>query len=70
MKLTQDNGSQNEGYEKITVEISKENLHYEIIQYFKWRKNKDDIEYTISRFKGLGSSQHDKFIEHLSNKGY
>ena len=69
-KLIQDNGMQNKGYNKIEVEISQGNLHFEILKYFKWRKNKDDILYNIKRFKGLGTTEHDRFIKYLSNKGY
>lgn len=67
VKLIQDVGNVGD---KIEIEIAKSDLHYEILRCFKWRKNKSDIGYNISRFRKLGTSQYDRFIEHLHSKGY
>lgn len=69
-ELIQDNGMQNKGYNKIGVTIDQDTLHYEILKYFKWRKNKEDALYNIRRFKELGTAEHDKFIKHLDSIGY
>lgn len=62
--LTQDNGSCN-NFKKITVNISDSSLVYELKKFFGWKK---DIN--VSRLYKQGSSNYDKFIKHLSNKGY
>lgn len=51
--------------DKIKATIDYSSLHFEIKKYFKWRKG--DF---VKRFFQLGTSRHDQFIAHLSNKGY
>ena len=62
--LTQDNGSCND-FKKLKVTIKQSVLEKELKTFFGWRK---DVNY--ERLLKQGSSEYDKFILYLSNKGY
>lgn len=57
--LEQDN------HDKLVVTISRAGMKAELQRFFRWRKG-DFIE----RFYKLGSSDYDRFIAHLHQKGY
>lgn len=69
VKLSQDNNWNNK-YDKRGIEIDKATLEYELQSFFGWRTTKR-FSTLRERFYSLGSSEHDKFINHLiDNKGY
>lgn len=51
--------------DKLVVEIERGSLVEEIRGYFRWRKG-DFIE----RLNKMGTSERDKFIEYLDERGY
>lgn len=59
-----DNGS------KRSVQINKDILPYELKKFFNWRTPTKRYKTLVDRFYGLGSSNYDKFINHLIDKGY
>ena len=70
IKLTQDNNWNNK-HNKRGIEIDESTLEYELKTYFKWRTPTKIFNTFRERFSRLGSSDHDKFINHLiDNKGY
>ena len=69
MKLNKDNDSQStQGtiYEKYSVEITKNDLVYELKRFFHWRKGNFIDRYQTE----TGSHKHDAFINYLIDLGY
>jgi len=62
--LTQDNGGCND-FKKLKATIKQSALERELKTFFRWRK---DVNY--ERLLKQASSEYDKFILHLSRKGY
>lgn len=70
IKLTQDNNWINKDNRR-GLTIDKDILEYELQSYFNWRTPTKRFKTFRQRFFSLGSSEHDKFINHLiDNKGY
>lgn len=69
MKLSKDNNAQSpQGtiYEQTSVEITENELAYELQRFFRWRKGNFIDRYQTE----AGSHKHDAFINHLIDLGY
>lgn len=67
IKLKQDNNWSNK-HNKRGIEISENVFEYELKSFFKWRTPTKRYKTMKERFYKLGSSDYDKFINHLINK--
>ncbi len=55
---------------KRDVQIDRDTLIYELKRYFNWKSPTKRYNTFIERFYGLGTTQYDKFINHLIKLGY
>lgn len=70
IKLVQDNNWNNK-HNKKGLEIDVNTLEYELKLFFEWKTPTKKYNTFRERFSKLGSTDHDKFINHLINsKGY